>query len=1042
MSTTFKTQSRANDYVQIVLNETGTSIQDNTSTVSVKITYKSSNQYYLGVDYFTLTDSTGAQVFKYTRSYGVVSGISSGSVDLKSQTITVGHNNDGTGSLTLAIKYRIGNSTWYTTLNAYSFALSNIPRASSMTVENSVQESGQVMSETLIITSSSTSGIKVTVVPQITTQLYHVLAYTFRDNLNSGSQAGGSVNVNTNGSSANTTISRATILGKMQTAYYDVITFTLTTYSDSAHTAQIGSPVTYTWSVLLDNSMRPTISLTDLAIYQTKLSGYALFDGYTKVSTTYSSAYKTGATGITIYFSSTRENDLDTPTVTYNSTTTLSTSGTVIGGPMTSNASDETYTISAYAVDSRGMSSTTVSKSIQVYKYTKPVVTITAYRVDASSGDDRYTPVGGGEIVYYKLTGSVQQFGSPNVNTIKTDTAYTYIQAGSDAKVAYDTDAWKEQVGIDSTLTITAQISDQVSSNTATYTVGMAVYPVDLYDDGIGNVGVGLGTIAEPGKTISANPYYGPNVTEYIEGLQPGATGNWIGMTKQKAVYNGMLIAYWLPYTGNGNASLALVIQNQLSKNLYDVDQGTTGYGGGVTPTVSNGVIDLKATSTTGAQYLRHFVYNVDPTKTYMVSCKAKKVALKGSNPKLLINIYGSNDMGKTWSSSAVRQLIKTSPTEGTTYDLSGTVTGYSGYRLYIYNYGDNPVTLNEETQYWNIQFEEGTTATTYTAYTGKTEYYPIYRYGTTRLTTHYSATSVIKMMFRNGAWYADADYGDTVTYNLRNNYSMYSVYSQLYRYKLLFSKGNNDLLPCCSTNITAPDDQTSTTRTITTESFNPFGQIFYYSSSSNISANGFINSSIFTQYLVDLRYSFIMDKTLTKGLPVYVVCVPQGDGTVKFDSTPISQTLPSSVDGKVYIFLGLTYDTYRIELQPVHPIYYFDGVNVKTWYGNSTTVSSVITRSSGATVSYAHAYRSGNMVTVYCAMTYTTEVASASNIFTGTLETTYCRPPYDAETIAYYGGHAIGIRIQPSGAVTVRNASSSGVKISDGIYWSLTYVV
>lgn len=106
-----------------------------------------------------------------------------------------------------------------------------------------------------------------------------------------------------------------------------------------------------------------------------------------------------------------------------------------------------------------------------------------------------------------------------------------------------------------------------------------------------------------------------------------------------------------------------------------------------------------------------------------------------------------------------------------------------------------------------------------------------------------------------------------------------------------------------------------------------------------------------------------------------------------------------------------------------------------------SEVESGVITRSSGGTLNYAHGYRNNNVITIYGKVSYSTLVASGSNIFEGTISAKYY-PPYDVETFAYYQGHAIGIRIQPTGEVTVRNASSSSVTINDGIYFSATYVV
>lgn len=45
---------------------------------------------------------------------------------------------------------------------------------------------------------------------------------------------------------------------------------------------------------------------------------------------------------------------------------------------------------------------------------------------------------------------------------------------------------------------------------------------------------------------------------------------------------------------------------------------------------------------------------------------------------------------------------------------------------------------------------------------------------------------------------------------------------------------------------------------------------------------------------------------TLTAKDPVYIKCAPQTDGSAIIDAnTPFVQSLPSTEDGKIYIFLG-----------------------------------------------------------------------------------------------------------------------------------------
>ena len=74
---------------------------------------------------------------------------------------------------------------------------------------------------------------------------------------------------------------------------------------------------------------------------------------------------------------------------------------------------------------------------------------------------------------------------------------------------------------------------------------------------------------------------------------------------------------------------------------------------------------------------------------------------------------------------------------------------------------------------------------------------------------------------------------------------------------------------------------------------------------------------------------------TLTVEAPVYVKCAPQADGSAIMDATtPIVQALPTTADGKIYIYLGLAYSATNIELQTNHPVYWHDGTGVRLWTG------------------------------------------------------------------------------------------------------------
>jgi hypothetical protein len=77
----------------------------------------------------------------------------------------------------------------------------------------------------------------------------------------------------------------------------------------------------------------------------------------------------------------------------------------------------------------------------------------------------------------------------------------------------------------------------------------------------------------------------------------------------------------------------------------------------------------------------------------------------------------------------------------------------------------------------------------------------------------------------------------------------------------------------------------------------------------------------------------------LTLWKPVYIKCAPQSDGSAIIDSTtPYVQDLPSTEDGKIYIFLGVAYTTANIELSQNHPVYYYKNGQIRLWTNAAAT--------------------------------------------------------------------------------------------------------
>lgn len=241
---------------------------------------------------------------------------------------------------------------------------------------------------------------------------------------------------------------------------------------------------------------------------------------------------------------------------------------------------------------------------------------------------------------------------------------------------------------------------------------------------------------------------------------------------------------------------------------------------------------------------------------------------------------------------------------------------------------------------------------------------HPVIANATTLVSTRYPVGSIVILtydatatggIYQNstsattvtGVWKI-ADYNsdtNTLAYQVRHNNGTYLAGTVLYRYQLLVSKNETTLIP-----LNTVSNSTATNKTLTTEAFNPFGEILYYGSATQVNANGnIIAASLYNRMNFDLRYSTNIGTTLTNNKDVFLVCVPQSNGLVKLHTTPISQTLPTTDDGKVYIYLGHASSTYQVELGLNHPVYQFKGDKLSYYTGTAgATKTSELTNDSG----------------------------------------------------------------------------------------------
>ena len=208
-----------------------------------------------------------------------------------------------------------------------------------------------------------------------------------------------------------------------------------------------------------------------------------------------------------------------------------------------------------------------------------------------------------------------------------------------------------------------------------------------------------------------------------------------------------------------------------------------------------------------------------------------------------------------------------------------------------------------------------------------------VYRNATSKITTHYPVNSIIILVYTSGSsgvgsWQT-VDYDSTNTYQFRPYYGKRITLDALYRYMIVVSDFDGNLIPLNTANNTK-----GTTKTMTTREFNPCGFIFYYNSTTTVSANGKVTaSSLYYQLTFDARYSLNCGQTLKTDSPLYLVANKStSSNCVTLSNPAYSQSLPMEDDGKIYIYLGRTYSTYQLELSIHHPIYEFVNGEIRNY--------------------------------------------------------------------------------------------------------------
>lgn len=241
-------------------------------------------------------------------------------------------------------------------------------------------------------------------------------------------------------------------------------------------------------------------------------------------------------------------------------------------------------------------------------------------------------------------------------------------------------------------------------------------------------------------------------------------------------------------------------------------------------------------------------------------------------------------------------QTVGTSTWVGTTSEISELVDGQTIRYWLPYSSGSRNATLN-------LTLKDGTT-------TGAIN---CYKLGANRLSTQYTAGSIITMTYRENVaiagsgsytgWWANADYN-------------VDTYDRV-RYAQAIKCGTTAI---ANDNIIVGSDGLFQHLKLG-RAFDVTYPILYASSSISASATGTNNYMI-----IPCGITTTQSITLTAYKPVFIKGSLSGTIFTPISTAPLTQTVPTSADGYEYILLGIAYSTTHIYLLADHPIFAYKG--------------------------------------------------------------------------------------------------------------------
>lgn len=422
---------------------TNTDLVNNQYTINVKLTQlvspdgyqRSVQRYSITIDGATTSNTYG------TEEYG-----GNGTVWANfNQVITM--NDNGQKTVPFSVSVAVGQWSYNCTASQ-SFTMGTIPRYSTLTIPT------MTMGEQATIT-----------VNQAVSSFYSVVGITYNGTYTEyPAQTGSSFTV---------TFTPADITASVTDSDHADAVIQCFTYFDSA-LSQGNLLTEETAPVYVPANIVPSTSITSIVEANPNLSGLPFVVGYSLLRVTFTF---TGIQGSTL-----KATQLTCGSETVNGSTLVLT--TTIPLSATSNV------VTVKVIDSRGREAT-ATQTVSAVNYTPPTLVLDLTRTD-SQGD--VSPLGTNLSVkatwnYANITGN-----SATIATTASGSTQSYTPA-TNPQTSWTEIAFFTNVSAVDELTVSATITDAISSSNVTITLPKAVIPISMYDDA-NDVGVTFGRTA------------------------------------------------------------------------------------------------------------------------------------------------------------------------------------------------------------------------------------------------------------------------------------------------------------------------------------------------------------------------------------------------------------------------------------------------------------------------------------------------------------------------------------------------------------------